>query len=91
MDCASQYLRVSWLRRSPRLYRFWTVTTSTILRASRSGRGNFAEADVADLSLLCMRRSAPSDSSSGCGVDAVELVELDAVELEAAELIRRIG
>ena len=49
-------------------------------------RGDFAEADVADLALLLhLLERAEGLFKRGAGVDAVELVEVDAVELEAAQ------
>ncbi len=47
---------------------------------------DFAEADVADFSLVLHTSSAPKAFfERGARVDAVELVELDALELEAAQ------
>jgi hypothetical protein len=50
------------------------------------GRGDFAEADVADFALLLHAlEGAEGFFERGARVDAMELIEVDALELEAAQ------
>ncbi len=87
MPWAWQKRRVGSLLRSARLKRFWTLTIGTTFCGGfYLLGGDFGEADVANLAGgLGVPEGAEGVFERDAGVDAMELVEVDALEAEAAE------